>query len=257
MSSLSSNVLAESPLESRRFGLRVARGVLSGNETSDAVLTDINILRPDLAIFRCAAGDGGQLASLAAAGLPPLHADTLVYYRASLGRIRELKIESSHEVRAAESADGHTLATIIRQSFSDYRNHYHANPRLSREAILEGYVEWALGHATHMADAKQTWVYCVEGEPRSFATCRTIRGGEIEIILNSTAPKWSGYGLYSQLLSFLLNHYGQAGYSRLVISTQIWNYGVQRIWTRAGMVIDRAYDTFHVNVPHRFWDTAP
>lgn len=255
MNASSPNVLSASPIESRRFGLQVARGVLLGSEPPDAVLTDIKILRPDLAIFRCAAGDVSQISSLNSNGLTVIHADTLVYYGTQLeGRPQEA--QPLPEIRIAEPADSEALASIIRESFADYRNHYHANPRLSREAILEGYVEWALGNATQEAGAKQTWVVCTEGKPASFATCRTCRD-EVEIILNATARRWAGRGFYSQLLSFLIGHYGQTGYSRLLISTQIWNYSVQRIWTRGGMMIDRAYDTYHVNVPHEFWDKAP
>lgn len=251
-------VLTESLLESRRFGLRLVRGVLSTEHAADTVLNDINILRPDVAIFRCAAGDTSQIAALGGVGLYPLHADTLVYYAARLRDDAPLPPPTpAHDIRRASPSDADAVAGIVRGGFHGYRNHYHANPRLLPAAILEGYVEWALDYATVSSESRQTWIYSVNGIARSFATCRLNENGEdIEVVLNATAPDAAGHGFYSRLLEYLMAHFGRTGRRRVLISTQIWNYVVQRVWARAGLVIESAYDTYHVNVPHGYWETA-
>lgn len=250
-----SRLLKESDIESRRFGLGIARGVVTGDANPDQVLRDIVALRPDVAIFRCAAGDTRQIAALVAAGLAPLHADTLVYYRIALDAARGDGEDPDFDgaIAQATEEDGDALADIVRRGFRDYRNHYHANPLLPADAILEGYVEWALDYAIRPADGQQTWVYRADGHARGFATCRLRPdGSEVEIVLNATDPAWAGRGFYSSLLRFLVAHYRSSGFAALVISTQVWNYRVQRVWARTGLVIDHAWDTYHVNVPRSF-----
>lgn len=246
-----SPVLHYSETESRRFGLRIARGVVTREDPCGQVRDDIARLRPDVAIFRCDAGDTAQIGPLADAGLVPRHADTLVYYRISLDAPRIAPASGADTViEQAVAGDSEALETVVRRGFANYRNHYHANPLLPAPAILDGYVEWALDYAIRASDGKETWVCRMGGVVRSFATCKLAADrSEIEIVLNATDPAWSGRGLYSSLLRFLIAHYSQTGFASLVISTQVWNYDVQRVWSRAGLVLDRAYDTYHVNTP--------
>lgn len=253
MSDSTSLVLHHSDVESRRFGLRIARGVVGVDEKPDQICADIAVLRPDIAIFRCNAGDTRQIDALVSAGLVPRHADTLLYYRIGLHSqtVRETLVPEVR-IEQASAADVRALESIVRSGFDGYRNHYHANPLLSPAAILDGYVEWALDYVLRPGDEKQTWVSRVDGQARTFVTCRVYADrSEVEIILNATDPDWAGRGLYSALLRFLIGHYRQLGLSALVISTQVWNYDVQRVWSRTGLVLDRAFDTYHVNVPRR------
>ena len=243
-------MLRNSEVESQRFGLRVARGMVTKDAPRDQVRADIARLKPDVAIFRCEAGDTRQIDELAKAGLVPRHADTLVYYRISLTGSTDAPAVDNGGIGQAEVGDAPSLEAIVRRGFAGYRNHYHANPLLSEAAILDGYVEWALDYAVRPTEGQQTWVYRIRGQARSFATCKLQDDrSEVEIVLNATDPAWTGRGLYSSLLQFLIAYYRRAGFAALVISTQVWNYGVQRVWSRAGLVIHRAFDTYHVNVP--------
>lgn len=249
----SSRVLRFSDIESRRFGLRIARGVVSADAAAGQLLQDITALRPDVAIFRCDAGNSLQTGALVAAGLVPIHADTLVYYRIGLDAGPTHDADASVAIRPARSNDEQALAAIVRRSFTGYRNHYHANPLLATDAILDGYVEWALDHAIRPGSGQDTWVYCADDEVRGFATCRRADDeSTVDIVLNAIDPASAKQGFYGRLLKFLVAHYRHAGIGALEVSTQVWNYGVQRIWARTGLVIDRAYDTWHVNVPRDF-----
>lgn len=252
MTNETDRVLRYSDAESRRFGLRIMRGVVGAGAGNNTILEELKASAPDVVIFRCDAGDTSQISTLVSAGLIPLHADTLVYYSANLSPPPTL-VEASRQIRTANDEDATALSGIIRRSFVSYRNHYHANPLFSPEAILDGYVEWALDYAIQPTCDQQTWLYCLDNGVCSFATCRLDKVRQsVEIVLNATDPSWSGRGFYSKLLRHLLDHYGNLGFSRLMISTQIWNYAVQRVWTRAGLTMDRAYDTYHINIPHAF-----
>ena len=257
MTQATARVLELSDTESRRFGLRIARGVVPAGATAAQVLEDILALRPEVAIFRCNAGSSQQATSLAAAGLVPIHADTLVYYRIALDAPPvpgdDVAAGNDPAFRPATTDDGQALVAIVRRSFAGYRNHYHANPLFTAEAILEGYVEWALGHVIHPGPFQDTWVYRDGDRVLGFACCRRAADGStVDIVLNAVDPSSVRQGCYGRLLKSMVAHYRRAGIGALEISTQVWNYGVQRIWARTGLVIDRAYDTWHANVPHEF-----
>src|SRR5690606_9534267 len=123
----------------------------------------------------------------------PIHADTLVYYRCDLrhragtgscGPIRDFPAT----VRRATPDDSEAIIGIVRSGFEGYRNHYHANPLLRAQDILDGYVEWALAYTRPQLD-KCTWVTDIEHDVVGFATCREdVDRREVEIVLNAVDP---------------------------------------------------------------------
>jgi len=241
--------------DSTRFGYRIARGQVDETVAGEEVLADIEKLRADIAIFRCPAGCLRQVRSLVESGLPPIHADTLVYYRCDLPArldtgLRGPAPDVPASVRRATLDDGVAIAGIVRSGFDGYRNHYHANPLLREQDIIEGYIEWARSY-TRPQTGKCTWVVETERGVVGFATCGEYSGQrEVEIVLNAVDPTHNGKGLYSLLLHSLLNHYACSGFDTLAISTQVWNYKVQRVWMRCGLLMSHAFDTYHVNSRH-------
>ena len=239
-----------SETESSRFGVRIARGIIPSSAPVETVVREIRSLQPDVAIVRLAAGDHRPVQALIEDGLIPLHADTLVYYETLLANPTFTHPDPSDLVRVASPSDAESLAHIARRSFVGYRSHYHANPRFSTSSITEGYVEWALSYLAGEADGRRTWV--VEASPGKvvgFATCNEQAAGmQVEIVLNATDPAHMRAGHYSRLLRGILDYYRRRGFVSLCISTQVWNFAVQRVWARAGLVIRSAFDTYHINL---------
>lgn len=243
--------LSPSRLDSIRFGMKVVRGSIPASAPENATLNDIRALEPDVAIFRCPAGDRAQVKCLTREGYSPVHADTLIYYKGALARIECLNSTTPGEeiLRAGES-DDNAIRVIAELGFSSYRSHYHANPRFGGEQILAGYIEWATAYAGPGTTDVEAWVVKQDGEVIGFATCcASVDTSTLEIPLIAIHPNHSGRGVYTRLVGALMYEYKRLGISAISVSTQVWNYAVQRAWVRLGLSPDHAVETYHVNLP--------
>lgn len=243
-----SPLLRESPLDSDRFGLRVFRAraeqVDGGRLFREIVANDV-----DIAIVRVPAGCGGQLQRLGHYGMHPIHADTLVYYQVPLTD-REPQPLRNRDLVFAEATDGDAgeLDALVAGTFEGYVSHYHANPRLDPAHILAGYAEWAAGYLAGNAQGRIAWVARRDGVIVAFACCQhDEQQRQCEGVLFGVHPDHSGGGIYGDLIRYSQAQYRARGYRTMTVSTQVWNLAVQKVWGREGFVLDRAYDTFHIN----------
>lgn len=241
-----------SAADSQRFGLRVARHRLDAPvPPADRVPEAIRRLDPDVAILRLPAGNHAIAAALAAAGMPPVHADTLVYYHRDLDSWQPRPLPGANvEISLASPACVDDVRALATSGFRGYASHYSANPLFPAALVLDGYVEWATSHLLGARSGDDTWLIRAGGAATGFATCRRDDAtGGFEILLNAVHPDWQGRGLYRHLLSAIMSHYRAAGCREARISTQAWNQRVQRAWCALGFLPTRAYDTYHVNRP--------
>lgn len=239
----SQGILNYAELDSERFGIRVERANLSANTPASVAVDAIRASSADLIIARVPAGMFSVPVALLQQGESLIHADTLVYYSTELptpfGRL-------APNVRKAGVADLSAIHDIAGAAFRNYRAHYAANPLLPPEKVLDGYIEWAQSRATASNPYSDTWMVLDAAIPAGFATC-DIQRDSVEIVLNAVHPDFERRGHYGTLLRHLIQHYSEEGLANLKISTQIWNYTVQRQWTRAGLVLASAHDTFHID----------
>jgi N-acetylglutamate synthase-like GNAT family acetyltransferase len=247
-------LLTLSETDSNRFGLRIVRGNLDDTpELVTRILQDISDSAAEIAIFRVPAGSTRLLHRLHDYGFSPIHADTLVYHSRDLSeRIPDEPAAMPWDIQLATASDSPGIAAVARQSFDSYRSHYHANPRLDPARIAEGYAEWAISFIKRSTPDLETWIARRDGQVIAFATCRLSPAEhDVEIVLNAVSPSEAGQGVYSSLLRHLLRAYQAQHFYRARISTQVWNYRVQRAWARAGFIITHAYNTYHLNIaPH-------
>lgn len=240
------SILHESPLDTQRFGIRVVRGTLPPQLDVKALSEALDHAHADLAIVRTNAGDSSAMVQLARRGKGVIHAGTLVYYTTDLPPYASRPCDPC--VRPATQVDLKQITDIATLSFGGYRSHYAANPLLPTAGIAAGYVEWAASRLSGDASGGCTWVITDGDRVAGFAACDASPAAHmIDIILNAVHPAHSRKGLYGRLLRTILAYYAQHGFLRLQVSTQIWNYVVQRQWARAGLVLDRAYDTYHID----------
>ena len=236
--------------DSKRFNRRIARGRIEQiMPQSGALQTEIADMQADIVIIRLPAGLVAPIHELIGSGFVPIHADTLVYHARQLDKpIVDKCPDSTLTAGLANLTDRARIVEIARAAFRSYRSHYHANPLLDSDAITEGYAEWAASFLNSQSPDHETWVVRTDSEVIGFATC-AISGKDksAEIILNAIDPTHAGRGVYGYLLSQMLLSYKTRGLTSVRISTQVWNYAVQRAWARAGFVITHAYDTYHIN----------
>jgi ribosomal protein S18 acetylase RimI-like enzyme len=244
------NWLTLSLKDSSRFGLVVVRGRIDHDIPAPGILhEEIIATGADIAILRVPAGMTAPLHDLMKCGLMPMHADTLVYHERQLSLpVDGPSLPPTLTIEIATTADQDAIAGIARSGFGFYRSHYHANPLLAPALILEGYAEWAIGYISSGANDRETWVVRDQATVVAFATCSLIAQDQIaEVVLNAVDPAHAGRGVYGHLLRHMLRAYQQRGMRVLKISTQVWNYVVQRAWAREGLIITQAYDTYHIN----------
>lgn len=242
----SSRILADSAPDSDRFGIKVVRGHLPAAIPVEDVIDEVTASNATLIILRTAAGDSDAIVQLQRRGWPVIHADTLVYYGIDLTILPRGPLPEG--IRLATGADRDAIHETAENSFAGYRSHYCANPLLPRDKIVAGYVEWAKSRLAPENAGSCTWVMTAEDRVAGFATC-DLRPDEstVEIVLNAVHPRFSRRGLYGQLLKGILQHYATLSYRQLVVSTQLWNYTVQRQWLRAGLSLKLACDTYHID----------
>lgn len=235
--------LVHSSLDSSRFSIAVERAHFTDSVPTAAALEAIAASSAELIIARLPAGSCAIPNALLQRGEKLIHADTLVYYEANLPASSG---KMAANVRRAHTTDLEAIRTIAAAAFQNYRAHYAANPLLPAEKILHGYIEWAQSRADPTDTSNATWLVLDGEEAAGFATC-DIQGDVVEIVLNAVHPAFEKRGHYGTLLRHLLDHYAVKGHTQLRISTQIWNYTVQRQWSRAGLMLTHAYDTFHID----------
>lgn len=230
--------------------MRIARGRIEQTmPPSGALQAEIADIQADIVIIRLPAGLVAPIHELTGNGFLPIHADTLVYHARQLDQpIADTCLDSTLAAGLADQTDRTRIVEIARAAFGSYRSHYHANPLLDSDAITEGYAEWATTFLSTQAPDHETWVVRKDSEIIGFATC-ALSGMDksAEIVLNAIDPMHAGRGVYGYLLSQILLSYRTRGFTIVRISTQVWNYAVQRAWARAGFVITHAYDTYHIN----------
>lgn len=239
-----SSTLTESAFDSKRFGVKVARGLFDATDAAEDVIFEIARSDADLIIFRVPAGQSLIPTSLTRQGHAVIHADTLVYYGIDVPALTQPATTAN--VRRAREDDSEAVALIARNGFNGYRSHYAANPLLPAELVHSGYVEWAMNLLDGSREGSATWVAESEGVVAGFASCDS-KADEMEIILNAVRPDFERRGLYGNLLQAIIRHCSEASVPRLTVSTQIWNYTVQRQWIKAGLQLFKAYDTYHVD----------
>jgi ribosomal protein S18 acetylase RimI-like enzyme len=248
--SLDESWFIPSPKDSARFGFQIVRGRIDhAVPTPGALRSEIVTLGADIAVLRIPAGMTEPLCDLTEHGLMPLHADTLVYYERQLtSPIAISKLPPNLSIESATIEDQSSIADIARSGFGSYRSHYHANPLLDPALILEGYAEWAVDYISNGSSNRETWIVRDHGKVIAFATCSLIVSDKIaEVVLNAVDPIHARRGIYGHLLRHMLHTYQQHGLRAMRISTQVWNYTVQRAWAREGLAITHAYDTYHIN----------
>jgi len=240
--------------DSRRFNLRIFRCYIDGNTPPSGTLEkEITESRADIVIIRLPAGMISPIHELIDTGHIPIHADTLVYHARQLNApIGAQSEDSCLTTELAGTADRDRIVKIATDAFCSYRSHYHANPLLDSAAITAGYAEWAISFLGSQNIDRETWVVRSRDEIVGFATC-TISNNDksADIILNAIDPMYSGRGIYRYLLNQILISYQTRGFLIVRISTQVWNYTVQRAWAHVGFFVTHAYDTYHINTHAR------
>ena len=235
-----------SKLDTDRFGIRIGRANIDNKEALPAVFDAVESESIQMLVARCRTDDFETLHELEKRGA--LVMDTLVYYQKNLRRA-PLPVEIKENiVRPIKDSDLPGLAEVVRDTFHNYTGHYHADSRLDRFKADEGYVDWAM-KMCESRDAASREVLIAEhppGVPAGFATLRMNDANEGEGVLFGVHPSAEGRGIYWSFMVHGMDWCRDRGASRMVVSTQITNIAVQKVWGRLGFEMIKSYYTLHL-----------
>ena len=232
-----------SVIDRERFGVVTAR---DPGFTCQTLPTTLQFCRENgvqMLVARCPAEDLRAAQAMEEAGGRLM--DTLVYYGRALDRPFP-EDRPSTPVRALKPEDVTAVRRVAAESFRGYFGHYHADPRLDRAKCDETYASWAERSCVDRSVASQVLVAEHEGRVAGFLTLLERGTEEQEIVLNGVDPTVQRHGVYRALVLAAMHEARSGGASRLIVSTQLVNLGVQKTWTRLGFELARSYYTFHL-----------
>ena len=230
-------------LESARFGV-VAAHVRDASASLSEVNSAACALSVQMLTVRIDCSDHARIHAAEADGFRLM--DSLVYYERDLAEPPPPPASSRDIiVRDARPDDAAAVGDIARAAFSNYIGHFHADPRLDRAAANDAYVDWAQSSVMRQSERDQAKVLVCDGHLAGFLTLRRNHASESEIVLNAVHPDFQRRGFYERLLAEALVTAHGAGADRIIVSTQLDNFPVQRAWTKSGFRIASALHTFH------------
>lgn len=228
-----------SDLDTARWGVKTiqARG-----DVSAAVVDDfMRDSGAGLAIVRINTDDIGGLQKFEARGYRLM--DTLLYWSFPLAKCAKPEF---HPVKARPMDrvyDAETVTEIATQCFQGYFGHYHADPRLTQADCDAVYVDWAI---RSIRDPKiEIMVAEDHCQIIGYMTVTLNSPEEAEVVVGGVLPEHQSKGAYRQMFLACLQWAREHGAERLIVSTQITNKAVQKVWARLGGEFAYAYYTLH------------
>jgi len=229
--------------DSRRFGMPYVR---AKNVTAAEIGQALEFCRRHQAaicVARCATGDFATVHALENAGFRVM--DTLLYYRLRLGDAPIPEPRLALPIRMASAADSDAVGRLAAAAFADYFSHYHADPRLDRRKVDEVFVDWARRSCLDKTVADAVFVAVDGSELGAFATMRRNDDAEGEGVLFAVHPRCQQKGVYGDLMISGMHWCLEQGRQRMIVSTQVNNYAVQRAWVRLGFRLYASFYTLH------------
>jgi GNAT superfamily N-acetyltransferase len=237
-------IATPSAYDSKRFGVSVDRITVSASAGTPLpeVLAAVERSEADVVVLRYPAREVGWFAALAVGERTALLADSLVYWSLPTGKGRRPAPLAGFTAGVETGIEDDLVDDLVGDIFGDYGNHHCANPLFDRGLALAGYQEWA------RRSIAEAGAVVLRGPDRRVLGLATVDHGQscTEIELAGVVPGEQGRGRYAHLLAAVED----AGTgSRLVISTQGHNTGVQRAWARYGFEPVHTLLTVHLVTP--------
>ena len=231
-----------SKLDSERFGVRAARAHVS-LELLPCILDFCAVQKIEFLIARCATRDISAAQAMERHGFQLM--DTLVYFTFDLVKKVIPPCSKEFVVRRSQPEDSGSLRALALTSFEGYTGHYHADPRLDRTKCNETYASWAERSVTVEGVADEVLVAEYQKNLIGFGTLRLNSSKAAEGLLYAVAPSYQKQGVGPALMVHSLQWCRAEGAERMLISTQITNVSMQKVWCRVGFEPSHSYYTFH------------
>jgi len=174
--------------------------------------------------------------------------DCLIYYENTdflSGTPSELA-SSQYVIRRSIISDASEVLAVARSAFTNYVGHFHADSKLAKTCSNEVYADWAHSCVLNGDAGCPTFVAESADGVVGFLSIKMLSNFTADIILNAVDEQARGRGVYTQLLLTALQYALSKSCKRVLISTQVNNFRVQRVWIANGFVPVEHYYTFHL-----------
>jgi GNAT superfamily N-acetyltransferase len=232
-----------SAIDAERFDIRVARASRVTTETLPAVLGFCRTNGAVLLIARCQCSELGAAQAMEREGFSLM--DTLLYCTRDLTRLPLPSDTGSIPIRFFRPGEEEAVRVVAAESLRGYFGHYHADDRLDRAQCDAAYVSWALRSCTSREVADDVLVAEWKGNVVGFFTLRLNSPDEGEAVIGGVLPSMQGHGVYRSFIVQGMAWCASKGAKRMLVSTQVTNVAVQKVWARLGFEPSHAYYTFH------------
>jgi len=167
--------------------------------------------------------------------------DTLTYWKGPV-KIEHKPLATGYWARPREARDAEPIARLSAAAFHDYQGHYEADPK-TRDRALACYVEWAGNFdGPGIVIEHETWQFpWLHRKVIAYGLFST----PCELTLAAVSGEHQGKGLYAHLVRACAAWGQENGDNEMVISTQITNLAVQKVWARLGLTPYKSVYTLH------------
>jgi len=226
-----------------RFGFVTAKvNLVAGDDLAEA-LDWCEKNRAEFLIARLPTDQIQMVQAMERAGF--MLSDTLVYFRKKNLETIASDLPTGYSWRLAQTGDHAEVEELAMKTFAGYTGHYHADSKLKKIDSDLVYSSWAANSCVdkQLADA----VILIENDQKiaAFATVKKVETYMSEGILFGVAPEHQGKSLYAALMSLAQQWSTNATLSQMIVSTQITNLAVQKVWCRQGFEPHQSFYTFH------------
>jgi len=171
--------------------------------------------------------------------------DTPVYYARNLAKGPLPQDKGKVPVQIVQPGEEEGVRQVAVKAFLGYFGHYHAYSRLDRAACDKIYTSWAVRSCLSREVADDVLVANRGDNIVGFISLKLNNNEEGEGRLFAVSPEVQGQGISRSLMVQAMEWFLSRGARRMIISTQITNIGVQKVWVRLGLEPAYAYHTFH------------
>ena len=232
-----------SSIDEDRFGMRTARAPSVTMDTFPSVMDFCRTNDVILLIARTLTSELEVVQAMERAGF--LLMDTLVYYARYVTEEPIPSDPGQVPVRPVRPGEDEAVRLVAAESFRGYYGHYHADERLDRTRCDEVYTSWAFCSCVSREVADEVLVADLDGSVVGFVTLRLNTPEEGEALVGGIAPSAQRRGVYQSFIINGMQWCRAKGATRMIVSTQITNIAVQKVWARLGFEFDHAYYTLH------------
>jgi GNAT superfamily N-acetyltransferase len=237
------NIFSLSPMDKERFGVEIGKVFITKPDMVESVLEDAAAKQAKMIIARCKAENMTAAQELEKRGF--FLTDTLVYYTYRLQPKPRALETPGYIIRSCSIDEASQIKDVSTKAFAGYFGHYHADQRLDKTKCDEVYQDWAYRSCAYKTDRDDVLVAEENGKLIAFATMRLNTDSEGEGVLFGVDPDHQGKGIYKQLILAGIDWCQKRGCQQMIVSTQISNIAVQKVWVRVGFEPSYGYFTFH------------